>query len=355
VQVLIYGRARGQAARGKPLLRGHGPAPERDRGQHVDVEPCRVTKSQAHDFLVAKYGPLQEPEPLQGGFWSSAFSFSCAGRELVVRFGPDQDWFEADRAAMAFGSPELPVPEVIEVGRAIGAAYAISVRRRGLNLEDVRPEQRAVAGPMLTSLLVALYQVPKRSDLPVDWHSRPLRGNLTLRGWLQDGLVDDAQRTVPGWRTTPAGQAEARLFEACASRIRDLVEACPERRDLVHGDLLNANVLVAEDATHPTAVFSWKCSLRGDFLFDTAWCTFWSPWHPGIAAADPWSHICQEPSIRHDTEAWTDAGVRHHCYELVIGVTHLSWNASVGDLKALQEVTERLSEVLERGPLQTGA
>ena len=321
----------------------------------MKVQPLRVTKTEAYNFLTAKYGAIDEPETLMGGFWSSAYSFSHAGRALVVRFGPNQDWFEADRAAMAFGTPQLPVPEVIEVGRAFGGAYAISERRYGVNLEDVRPDQHHVAGPMLTSLLVALYQAPKGTGLPVGWHWRPPQHHLTWRDWLREGLVDDDQRKVPGWRTTPAGKAESRLFQACVSRIRDLLPACPERRDLVHGDLLNANVLVQEDATRPTAVFSWKCSLRGDFLFDTAWCTFWSAWHPGIAAADPWNRICREPSIRDDADAWADAAVRHHCYELQIGITHLSWNARIRNCQALQEVADRLAAVLERGPLRTGA
>ena len=52
--------------------------------------------------------------------------------------------------------------------------------------------------------------------------------------------------------------------------MRALAEACPERRDLVHGDLLHGNVLVSPDARRVQAVLSWKCSVRGDFLFDAA-------------------------------------------------------------------------------------
>jgi aminoglycoside phosphotransferase (APT) family kinase protein len=40
---------------------------------------------------------------------------------------------------------------------------------------------------------------------------------------------------------------------------------------VLHGDLLHGNVLNSQDAKRITAVFSWKCSQRGDFLFDTAW------------------------------------------------------------------------------------
>ena len=314
--------------------------------------PQRVSQRQAQEFLAGTYGAVEELRPLHGGFWSSAFAFSHAGRELVLRFGPRSDWFEAERAASAFASPDLPVPEVVALGEAFDAAYAISVRCHGINLEDVRPDQSEAVGPLLASLLAALFNVPKRSDLPVGWHWRPARDDLTWRGWLAERLVDDPRQEVHGWRATLAAQRDVdRIYRAAAARVGDLIEACPERRDLIHGDLLHANVLVAEDASRPNAVFSWKSSLRGDFLFDTAWCTFCSAiWYPGIAAADPLGCVRREPSIRDDADAWIDAAARHHCYELHIGLTALAWNAWVGDADVLQQIATHLAVVLESGP-----
>jgi aminoglycoside phosphotransferase (APT) family kinase protein len=315
--------------------------------------PHRVSQSQAQRFLADRYGAGEKLRPLEGGFWSSAYSFSHADRELVLRFGANKDWFEADRAAMAFASPDLPVPEVLEIGEAFDGAYAISERRYGINLEDVRPGQKDAAGPMLASLLAALFKVSKSSDLPVGWHFQPPRSGLTWRNWLSERLVDDPSQEVHGWRAGLAARSGLdRLYRASEASFRDLIDACPERRDLVHGDLLHANVLVAEDASCPNAVFSWKCSVRGDFIYDTAWCTFCAAiWYPGIAAADPWERVCREPSIRDDADAWAEASERHHCYELHIGMTALAWNVWVGDAKALQQIATRLAVVLERGPL----
>src|SRR5260370_42603538 len=146
--------------------------------------PDRVSQGQAREFLAGKYGAVDELRTLGGGFWSSAYSFSHAGRELVLRFGANKDWFEADRAALAFASPDLPVPEVAEVGEAFDGAYAISVRCYGINLEDVRPDQSDAAGPMLASLLGALFKVPKSSGLPVGCQRRPPASDRTGRGRL---------------------------------------------------------------------------------------------------------------------------------------------------------------------------
>jgi hypothetical protein len=72
------------------------------------------------------------------------------------------------------------------------------------------------------------------------------------------------------------------------------------------------------------------CSVRGDFLFDAAWCSFWAPFHPGIAAADPLSALLRAPGVRAGPGALLDAATRHHCYELYIGFTHLGWNIWTG-------------------------
>jgi Ser/Thr protein kinase RdoA (MazF antagonist) len=124
--------------------------------------------------------------------------------------------------------------------------------------------------PALTRLLVALYRVPAGPDTPVMWHPAGVAAG-SWREYLLAGLVDDPGKLVHGWSAALAGDRElAVLSAAAAGRVRALAEGCPERRDLVHGDLLHGNVLVSPDAGRVQAVLSWKCSVRGDFLFDAA-------------------------------------------------------------------------------------
>jgi aminoglycoside phosphotransferase (APT) family kinase protein len=294
-------------------------------------------------FLAERHaGDVTGVERLGGGFWSAAFGYRAGGRALVVRFGPIG--YEADRDAMAYDGPDLPVPEVLEIGEAFGGAYAISVRHFGGFLEDVDPRLAETAGETVTRLLGALYAVGGDGGSG-DW-----------RATLLDGFVDDRSRRVSGWRATLAADPELdRLFDACEARVRALAEACPQRRDLLHADLLHGNVLVTADAARVTAVFSWKCSMRGDFLYDTAWCTFWGPFHPGIEAAGIWPRVLAAPWANADPAALVDAATRHHCYELEIGASHLAWNAWTGDAAALRDVAARTADILERGPLAAAA
>jgi aminoglycoside phosphotransferase (APT) family kinase protein len=316
------------------------------------VSAEQLSRDEVVTFLDQRPGPPEDLEPLSGGSWSSAWAYRAAGEELVVRFGPQLSWYEADRMAMAFAGPDLPVPQVREVGSTpSGQAYAISVRHPGGFLEDTPVEQADAIAPTLTRLLVALFRVPSSPDAPVVWH----QGSTPVASWreyLTDGLADDPAKPVHGWSAALAADPElAALSAAVTGRVRTLVEACPERRDLVHGDLLHGNVLVSPDARRVEAVLSWKCSVRGDFLFDAAWCSFWAPWHPGIAAADPLSGLLQAPDVRARPGALLDAAARHHCYELHIGFTHLGWSVWTGNQSALASTARRLAEILERGPL----
>lgn len=300
-------------------------------------------------FLVSRHGrPVELLAPLPGGFWSAAYAYRVAGQDLVLRLGTIPEGFEADRAAMTFSRPDLPVPKVLEIGHAFGVAYAISERHFGRFLEDVRPEESPRSGPMLSRLLRALRTIEERPDLSVSGQPADLAPQDTWRNYLLTKLVDDGTSRDAGWRAALRQDPDLeRLVRACEARATALHEACPERRHVVHGDLLYQNVLVSEDASTVTGVFSWKRSVRGDFLYDTAYCTFFSAWYPGVGAADPWTATVSTLT----TDETRDAGARHHCYELTIGASHLGGYVATNDGVNLGTARRRLAEILERGAL----
>lgn len=316
--------------------------------------PAMPPDEQVVAFLSELHGePVGPVEALSGGFWSSAYGYRAGDRELVLRLGTVPEGFFADRAAMAFDGPDLPVPPVFDIGEAFGMSYAVSERRHGRFLEDVEPTLAHNLGPTLARLLLALRTAaPAPPGAPVEWQQGTTAGGPSWRRWLLDGLVDDPSSRVAGWsKVLAADPALGPVHRACERRITELVEACPERRDVVHGDLLHGNVLVSAEATRVNAVFSWKCSVRGDFLYDVAWCTFWGAWHPGIAAAGAWDRVIDDPAFAGDDGGLLDAAVRHHCYELHIGTTHLGWYVWTGDEQNLRAAAAHTASILERGPL----
>ncbi|HEY2355649.1 MAG TPA: phosphotransferase [Gaiellaceae bacterium] len=298
----------------------------------ADLPKPLVSLDEAREFLDRYHGlAVDDIEEMSGGAWSAAFGYRAGADALVARFGRERSWYENDRRMHEFASPDLPIPRVRDVGDAMdGMCFAISERAHGRFLETVEPSESEALRDVVARLLRALREA---SEEEVDY---------TWRQWLLYGL-DPGGHNGEWWARIAENPDVAPVADAAQARIRKLLDACPERRDLVHGDLLSKNVLVAEDVSAIRAVFSWKCSARGDALYDIAWLTFWGAWGlPGIAAVDPWS-------LRADDES-PDAAIRHHCYELHIGATHLCWNTQIGDDAELEKVARQLSELLESGP-----
>ena len=108
----------------------------------------QLSREEVVAFLDGQPGTPEDLEPLSGGAWSSAWAYRADGEELVVRFGAQVSWYEADRMAMAFAGPDLPVPEVRDAGTTpSGRAYAISVRHHGRFLEDTPVQQAGALTP----------------------------------------------------------------------------------------------------------------------------------------------------------------------------------------------------------------
>lgn len=311
----------------------------------------KPTITQVQTWLAEQYtAPVVDLISLKGGFWSSAYSYQVDNQAFVLRLSDIGEGFAIDKAAMQFTSPDLPVPEVVKIGEALGHHYAISRRHYGHFIEDAPVGQAEAIGNSLSTLLAALRQATPPESRGAVWYEPELEG--TWRDWLYAGLIDKPDSHTAGWRAKLAKDVELEaLFSTCVSRIDALLPTLPKRRDLIHGDLLHQNVLVSDDGAKVNAIFSWKCSAVGDFLYDVAWCTFWSPWHPAIAESNIWHRTLTAPDLT--AKDLENASLRHHCYELQIAASHFGWLTWTGDDKELQNLANVTERVLARGPLTT--
>lgn len=318
----------------------HGPALGGPRG---------VNDAEAAAFLAARFGrDVSAVSSVGQGEWSRAFAFSRAGSHYIVRFSALQEDFAKDRLAAGYGSPALPIPPVIEVGEAPGGFYAISERAYGDVLDALN---HARMWALLPALFAAL-DAARRIDLSVTrgyglWGAGGTAPHPTWRAALLDVANDRPADRTHGWRerlaASPTGFGP---FEEGLGYLRALVEACPEERHLIHGDLLNANVLVRGDRI--TAVLDWGCSMYGDFLYDLAWFCFWSPWYPA------W----QDVDLRHEAARHYEATGLHvpdlerrlRCYQVHIGLAAQAYNAFRGRWAELDATARRTLEVARPSP-----
>ncbi len=305
-----------------------------------------VDGAHATAFLRARYGAdATAPRALRHGEWSTAYAFAAGGTALVARFSALEEDFAKDRLASRLASDALPVPRVLEVGKALGGWYAISERAPGVHIDDL---DGAGMRRVLPSLFAAI-DAERRADLAGTsgygvWNAHGRAPHATWRAALLDAARDSPDRRVHGWRSALEASATGTApFDRAAAQLRRLVEAVPEERHLVHSDLLHWNVLVADGRV--SAVLDWGSSLYGDFLYDVAWLCFWAPWSPAWRDID----FAAEAAAY-----WRAAGVslanfeeRLRCYQVHIGLDGQAYNAFVGRFDDVAAIAERTLAVAE--------
>ena len=144
--------------------------------------------------------------------------------------------------------------------------------------------------------------VPVMPADPVLWYDADASAGLTGRGWLLSGLVDDPKARVSGWRAKLASVPRLYgLLKNCESLIRELLSACPERRDLVHGDLLHQNVLTGEDdAARVKSTFWRRVRYRVRALRSNSFHSLQNP-APELVLAHYFFHFCRAIKVSQKT------------------------------------------------------
>lgn len=306
------------------------------------VEGIEIERARA--FLAEHFGPVAGIEPVGAGAWSQAFGFTSGGRELVARFGMHLEDFEKDRRACAYAAPDLPIPEVLAVGEALGGYYAVSARVRGAVLENLAPDDWRAVVPALAAALEAL-RAADISDTAGygGWGADGAAPFASWPAYLLSVADDTPDQRTHGWRSrlaqVPGGVSEFAWGYELLRQVAD--ETAP--RCLIHADLINRNVLAAGGRL--AGVFDWGCAAYGDHLYELAWFEFWSPWHPNLDV----------PLLRAELERrWAEAGYAPHSYaarllacHLHIGLGHLAYNAFRGDAELVWQTAERMRQVAE--------
>jgi hygromycin-B 4-O-kinase len=305
----------------------------------------RPATDEAVRFVIDRYGDrATKPEPIGAGQWSRAYAFSLDGRQVVIRFGAHREDFAKDARMGDAGLSDLPVPRMLEIGETGWGHFALSERAHGEFLDAIDgPEMRALL-PRLLATLDAIRGVD-------------VSGSSGFGGWSSDGRgpfgswaeallsINDDRPRIGNWRRELARSSIGdRSFKLAYAMLRELADDLPNRRQMIHGDLLNHNVLVARDRI--TAVFDWGNAMYGDALYEAAWLIYWWPWFAKWAAIDIRAslmrHWQQQGAVPRDLEK------RLLAYQLFIGLDHLAYNASLHRWADLAWNDRRVLALLDR-------
>lgn len=287
--------------------------------------------------------PVKDVITLIGGEWSQAFAFKQGGKNYVLRLSQSEDDFLIDRFANRFSSASLPIPTIVELGKAFNCFYAVSERAFGTMLDDLDKTSMKRTIPSLFETLDAI----READLSgtTGFGMLDTNGKGTNRSWkeyLFSVSADVPNRKIYGWReglqSSPLGDGP---FNQAYAVFSELAKDMPEDRYLIHNDLTHFNVLTNEDKI--TAVFDWANATYGDFLYDLAGLAFWRPLYEPIKGID-W----EAQAKAHFQEIGLEVPAfekRLHCYMLRIGLDAQTYFGFKRNWDWLEPVANRTLEV----------
>ncbi len=300
---------------------------------------------QAQAFITEHLGVSPAEVALIGeGAWSRCYGFRHEDQELAIRFGKYVDDFEKDRLACAYAGPGLPIPEVLEIGRAFDGYFSIATRVHGVPLESLNADQWHAVLPSLVSALETMRTTDLSGTEGVGgWGNEKAASHSCWSDYLLSVAEDTPDQRGGGWRqrlaTAPEDDATFTWgYDLLKRTVSDAIPRC-----LIHGDLTNRNVLVDDRANSDggiSGVFDWGCSKYGDHLYDLALFEFWSPWYPEQDTQLLWSKVEKQwQAVGYVPEDKQRRLVA--CY-LHIGLEHLAYNAYLGDWAMLSATAARM-------------
>ena len=257
-------------------------------------------------FLRRRYGDrATAPVPLGAGEWSAAYALTLDGHDVVARFGQHGKDYAKDRRMARHRSTSLPIPEFVDSGPADDGYFAITRRAHGDFLDELDGDAMRRTLPATLAVLDEIRRIDV-SDTTGYGCWRP-DGNAPFATWA-DALLDvvtENDRT-PGWRARlEASPTGAGPFDEAAAALRELAGDLPDRRQIIHGDLLYRNVLTRDGAI--TAVLDWGNSLYGDADYDLAWLLYWWPWYPAWRDIDIAAAVGRGPLLAYQLHIGLDA------------------------------------------------
>jgi hygromycin-B 4-O-kinase len=292
----------------------------------------------ARRFIADRYGDRASGLTLLGaGEWSRAYAFTLDGQAAVARFGAYGDDFAKDQVMARFSTPGLPIPAVTEVGRTAHGYFAVSARAFGMLLDELDEAGLRAVLPSLLRALDAIRDIDVADSAGYGIWAPDTAGPYPSWQAALLSIADDHDR-IAGWRralqTSPAA---AQAFAKAHATLQSMAAALPGARHIIHGDLLNRNVLV--NGSGISAVIDWGNAAYGDWLYDAAWLLYWWPWYPAWQRIDIRAELDQHWKAGRGLPA--DLELRLRCYQLHIGLNAMTYNAFTGRFDDLARNAEQ--------------
>lgn len=289
--------------------------------------------------------PIINLAPVEGGQVARTFAFRAGEQEYILRFN-DADHMPISFAKEAYlsqmiTSPQIPIPQVVQVGRWQDLHFAISHKVPGKMAMHFPVQEVEQLLPTIIATLYAIHRVDVSQSknygifdeqgvgLFPDWRSSLACVKEEAEDWDYYGkwhhLFEDTF-------------LERDLFDDLFQRMMRLLDFCPaEEHYLVHGNYSVRNILAHEGKI--SGVIDWLDAQYGDFVYDIAGLDFWIP---GLSIRKHCLHYYQEHQV-----AIPFYEERVLCYQCYTGLDAMRFFAKKGDYQAYQWTRQRILQLVQ--------
>ncbi|MCD4846752.1 MAG: aminoglycoside phosphotransferase family protein [Candidatus Aegiribacteria sp.] len=306
------------------------------------IKPIVEERSVFHILASHFSGPVTELRGTEGGLIAQTFIFRTDEKDYVIRFNADNmdANFEKERyIAAKYNSSDVPIPEVIDIGRLHKLHYCITPRIVGEHLDRLSPEDISLALPSVINTLNAIHD----TDIgqPQGYGLFDGQGQGFFSDWSSNlTYVKDEERSdgfYGKWHNLfKTSFLDRQLFDRVYGQMEGLLICCPNKKYLVHGGYGFGNLLINKGQV--SAVLDWIDSKYGDPLYDVAWLDYWDAGrgYRDIFRAD----------YKHRAVDMSGFDERLLCYQCYIALDSMRFFAKSDDHGGYRWTTDRIEGLI---------
>lgn len=216
-------------------------------------------------------GPVK---PIDSGHYSSAFRFEHQKTSYTLRLSPKQEHFHRDKLIFEKYGHELPVAEILAVGRfELGKYFCVS---RALNGHKLA-ETTTANNQQISSFMQQLTRISKVDIKESVGYGRIMGDGGEFDSWesFLEGWDESTEAGIELEEQIKAGYFDRGLINEAKAALTTLSAATYEKRHLIHGDFQLHNILFQNNII--SAVLDWGNAKYGDFAYDIVWTSMHPP------------------------------------------------------------------------------
>jgi hygromycin-B 4-O-kinase len=280
-------------------------------------------------------------EEIGEGQISRTYSLDMGGTPCVLQFteqNMSQGCLNERLFSERFREMGIPVRDVLHEGDFEGLHFTIAAKVQGQGLHQLPPDAFMAILPSVMDMLLKIARVDTSDTTGYGWLNA--KGNGRFASWREHLCQVNAEE--PGYffgrwhELFESTFLDRKVFDHYHTKMMELVDLTPSRRELVHGGFGWGNMLVNDGRI--VCVLDWQDARYGDHVYDLTYMLYWLDESMQAACVNAYQEALKK--LGRSEDRLED---RLKCYQYYIGVDVLRFTAKTKNEEFYRAVLEKLA------------